>query len=118
MDEMKKVLLENIQAWLKLENEIKHLRKEMKERRDKKKTLTTILVDIMKKNEIDDVALKNEKLLYTKTKTKTPLSKKHLFTSLTAFFKDDGELAKNLAIFVMDSRKVTISENIKRKNIR
>ena len=118
MDQMKKVLLENIQEWLKIDNEMKLLRKEMKERREKKKLLTSVLVDIMKKNQIDDVALKNEKLLYTQTKTKTPLSKKHLFTSISNFFKDDGELAKNLAKFVMDSRKVKINENIKRKNIR
>jgi len=118
MDQMKKVLLENLQAWLKIDNEMKLLRKEMKERRDKKKLLTSVLVDIMKKNQIDDVVLKNEKLLYTQTKTKTPLSKKHLFTSISDFFKDDRELAKNLSKFVMDSRKVKINENIKRKNIR
>ena len=72
MDETKRILVENIQAWLKIDNEMKTLRKEIKDRREKKKLLTALLVDIMKKNDIDDVALKNEKLLYTRTKIKKP----------------------------------------------
>ena len=118
MEDTKKLLITNIQEWLKIDNEMKLLRKEMKERRSKKKILTAFLVDIMKKNEIDDVALKNEKLLYTKTKIKTPLSKKHLFSSLNTFFENDKDMAKNVALYIMNSRQDKINENIKRKNLK
>ena len=118
MEETKRILVDNIQEWLKIDNEMKTLRKEMKVRRERKKLLTALLCDIMKKNQIDDVALKNEKLVYAQTKVKTPLSKKHLFNSLSTFFQDDNETAKKVALFVMNSRKEKINENIKRKNIK
>ena len=117
MEETKQLLLNNIQAWLKVDNEMKALRQAMKERRATKKMLTAALVDIMKENDIDDIALKNERFLYSKTKIKTPLSKKHLFTSLSTYFKNDTDTAKKIAKYVMSSRKEKINENIKRKNI-
>ncbi len=110
MEETKRVLIQNIQEWLKIDNEMKLLRKEMKNRREQKKILTALLVDIMKKNQIDDVALKNEKLLYTKTKTKTPLSKKHLFASLSTYFDNDKDMAKK-----MDG-KLQTNKKLKTKN--
>ena len=118
MDDTKQILVQNIQTWLKIDNEMKTLRKELRDRRHKKKMITSILVDIMKKNQIDDVALKNEKLLYTKTKVKTPLSKKHLYSSIASYFKSNPDLAKELSIYIMETRKEKINENIKRKNIK
>ena len=53
MEETKRVLIQNIQEWLKIDNEMKLLRKEMKNRREQKKILTALLVDIMKKNQIE-----------------------------------------------------------------
>ena len=37
MEDTKRLLITNIQEWLKIDNEMKLLRKEMKERREKKK---------------------------------------------------------------------------------
>ena len=118
MNGTKQLLVDNIQTWINIDNEMKVLRRELKDRRDKKKQLTAILVDIMKQNQLDVVEMKNEKLLYTTTKIKTPLSKKHLYDSLTNFFKDDTNTAKKLAEYIMNSRTEKINENIKRKNIK
>ena len=49
MEETKRILVDNIQEWLKIDNEMKTLRKEMKIRRERKKLLTALLCDIMKK---------------------------------------------------------------------
>ena len=49
----KEELVNNIKAWMQIEDEMKVLQKELKERREKKKLLTATLVDIMKTNEID-----------------------------------------------------------------
>ena len=57
MEETKRILIQNIQEWLKIDNEMRLLRKEMKSRREQKKTLTSLLVDIMKANQIDEIFL-------------------------------------------------------------
>ena len=82
-------LLENVKTWLDIDNEIRTLQKEIRNRRKLKKAITQNLVDIMKTQEIDALNVQDGQLIYNKTKTKAPLSKKHLLTSLTTFFKND-----------------------------
>ena len=72
----KDALINNIKTWIGLDNEIKLLQKEIKNRREQKKLLTTELVDVMKNNDIDCWNTGEGKLIYSKTKTKAPLSKK------------------------------------------
>ena len=57
--------------------------------REEKKKFTVNLVDIMKKNDIDAFDINDGKLLYTKTQIKTPISKKHLLSSVSEYFKND-----------------------------
>ena len=45
------VLLENVKTWLDIDNQIRALQKQIKERRKLKKDLTASLVQIMKTNE-------------------------------------------------------------------
>ena len=80
-----KQLLENVKTWLDIDNEIRTLQKEIRNRRKLKKDLTQNLVDIMKTQDIDALNVPDGQLIYNKTKTKAPLSKKHLLTSLTIF---------------------------------
>ena len=63
-------LLENVKAWLNLDNEIKHLQKEIKSRRNQKKELTDSLMSVMKVNDIEQIDLSDGQLIYTKKKTK------------------------------------------------
>ena len=51
--ETKADLIEHIKSWIQLDNEMRALSKEIKERRIQKKELTAALVDVMKTNEID-----------------------------------------------------------------
>ena len=81
----KEELVNNIKEWMQIEDEMKVLQKELKERRDKKKLLTATLVDIMKTNEIDCFDMTEGKISYTKSKVKQPLSKKYLMDCLGKF---------------------------------
>ena len=111
----KEELVQNIKAWMKVDQEMKALQKELKERRLLKKNLSASLVDIMKTNEIDCFDITDGKLIYTKNKVKSALSKKHLITSLAQYFKNDRRMADELTKFIMDSRQEKEKENIKRK---
>ena len=50
MTNTKEELVNTIQAYLKVDNEMKMLQKEIKERRNRKKELSGSLLDIMKDN--------------------------------------------------------------------
>ena len=99
-DSTKNDLKNNIKSWLLLETEIKVLQKELKERRNKKKEFTQEIVNVMKQNEIDCFNLQDGKLMYTKNKIKSSLSKKHLLTSLNLFFKNDASIINELSALI------------------
>lgn len=108
-------LKEKIKDWLKLDNEIKILQKEIKERREAKKNYTKDIVDVMKDNKIECFDVKDGKLMYTKSKIKAPLSKKHLLSSLMLYFKNDPNLVKEVGEFILNTREEKIKENIRKK---
>ena len=110
-------LLDNVKSWISLDNQIRTLQKEIKNKRKEKKNITESLVGIMRDNEIDQFNIPDGELVYTKTKTKAPLSKKHLLTSLATFFQNsnDPRIVKELSTFIMNTRQEKEKENIKRK---
>ena len=108
-------LLENVKTWLDIDNQIRTLQKEIRDRRKLKKDLTQSLVGIMKTQDIDALNVPDGQLIYNKTKSKAPLSKKHLLTSLATYFKDDKRIVEELTKFIMESRQEKEKENIKRK---
>lgn len=111
----KRELIENVKGWIDIDNDIKELQKELKEKRKEKKLFTQNLVEIMKTNNVDCFDIKNGKLLYTKKKVKAPLSKKHLFNSLSEYFKNNKDIIEELGNYILNSREEKIKENIKRK---
>ena len=108
-------LLNNVKTWLTIDNEIRTLQKEIKNRRKLKKELTDSLVGVMKNNDIEQLNVPDGQLIYTKNKTKAPLSKKHLLISLATYFKNDPRIVQELTQFIMNSRQEKERENIKRK---
>ena len=112
---MNQELINNIKNWINVDNEIKKLQKNIKSLREEKKKFTINLVDIMKKNDIDAFDINDGKLLYTKTQIKTPISKKHLLTSVSEYVKNDEQTVENLCNFILNTRKTKVTENIKRK---
>ena len=109
------VLLDNVKQWINIDNEIRQLQGAIKERRKQKKELTDNLVHTMKQNDIDVFNIPDGELIYTKTKSKRPLSKKHLLLSLSQYFKNDKEMVERLGTFILDSGQIKEKENIKRK---
>ena len=113
--ETQQALLENVKSWLTIDNEIRALQKEIKERRKMKKQLTTELMSTMKNNDIDALNVPDGELIYNKTKTKAPLSKKHLLSSLGQYFKGDQRMIDELSKFIMETRAEKEKESIRRK---
>ena len=113
----KEELSKIIKDWVNIDNEIKILQKEIKDRRNNKKILTNSLIEIMKTNEIDCFDINNGKIMYSKNNVKKPITKKHLLNCLSKYFDDgSGINSDNVVQFILDNREIVIKDNIRLKN--
>ncbi len=109
-------LITLIKEWKQLDDELKLIQKNIKERKDKKKILSEKLVKIMKNNEIDCFDINNGKLLYTKTKVKTTINKNYLLEIMSHYFKDDDNVEiDKVTDYILDNRNVKVKEGIRCK---
>lgn len=114
----KEELVSNIKGWMQIDEEIRVLNRELKERRAQKKALTESLVTIMKDNEIDCFDMSAGKIMYTKNKVKAPISKKHLLSCLEQFAKANPECqlpVGDVGNYILDTRESKLKEGIRHK---
>jgi hypothetical protein len=113
--ETKEQLVNNIKEWIKIDNEISQLKSDIKDKNNKKKALTTNLVDVMKTNKIDCFDINDGALVYKTNKVKKPINGKSLLVALQNYYKTDPKIAEDITKHVLDSREEQIKETIKRK---
>lgn len=113
--ETKEQLVNNIKEWIKIDTEISQLKSEIKDRTNKKKSLTENLVTVMKTNKIDCFDINGGALVYKANKVKKPINGKSLLAALQNYYKTDPKVAEELTKHVMDSREEQIKETIKMK---
>ncbi len=112
----KEELVQTIKRWMTVDNEIKQFQKEVKEKRKEKKDLADKLVSVMKDNEIDCFDLSEGKLIYTKTRVKTALSKKYLLDCLEKYFSQNSDVdSDQVCEFILENRGIKENENIRHK---
>lgn len=114
MDPTKEQLIASIKEWIDIDNNIRDVQKEMKEKRERKKELSKLLVDIMKDNEIDSFDIKGGSLIYKETKVRAPITKKNLTLILNKYFENSNK-ADEISNFILENREETIRESIQRK---
>jgi Family of unknown function (DUF5760) len=112
--ETKEELVNNIKEWIKNDNEISRIQKELKEIRNNKKKITESLVNVMKNNGLDCFDINGGSLELKKSKVKKPINAKTLINTLKQYYKDDDR-AVEITKFVMENREETLKETIKRK---
>jgi len=113
--ETKEQLVNNIKEWIKIDTEISQLKNEIKERNNKKKSLTENLVTVMKTNKIDCFDINGGALVYKTSKVKKAINGKTLLAALQNYYKTDPKVAEEITKHVLDSREEQVKETIKRK---
>ena len=108
-------LIITIKEWIKMDNDITKMKSEIKEKTHKKKELTTSLVNVMKNNSIDCFDINGGALVYKQKKSRKTISGKFLLTQLEEYYKDNPDLAKDIAKKVLDNRIEVVKDEIKRK---
>lgn len=115
-DISKAELINLIRSWKQLDDELKTIQKQIKERRNKKKIITEQLVKIMRNNEIDCFDINNGKLLYTQSKLKSTISRPYLLDVMSKYFADDDTIEiDKVTDFILENRNVKIKEGIRCK---
>jgi hypothetical protein len=113
--ETKEQLIQNIKEWIKLDNDVSQMKKEIKEKTQQKNLLTNNLVSVMKNNNIDTFNITGGSLVYKKNKVKKPINAKTLLSSLQNYYKNDTNIAEEITKHIMGCREEQIKETIKRK---
>ena len=111
----KKQLINKIKKWLKNDNEIRTLQKEITLRKKQKKNISGDLINIMSKNNIDCFDINDGQIMYVKRNVKKPITQKMLLTVLSDYYKGDVLKASEINSFIMDSREEVVKEEIVRK---
>ena len=111
----KEDLIRVIKDWVKIDNELRTLRREVRKRNYEKKDITENLMTIMKGNEIDCFDIKDGSISYSKKDVKKPINLKFLHRLLSEYFKEEDEKATELENFILSNREVTTKETIVRK---
>jgi hypothetical protein len=99
---------------MKLEEEIGGFQKEIKERKQKMKTLTDSLIQVMKTNQIECFDIKGGCLLYKKNKSKKAINGKTLLQLLNDYYKNTKE-AENVTKYILENREEVFKEVIRHK---
>jgi hypothetical protein len=111
----KEELIANIREWIKIDNDLMNLKKEIKNKTANKKTLTENLVKVMKSNAIDCFDINGGALVYSQRKTKKPISGKYLLLQLEKYYKEQPDMAKEVTQHLLNNREENVKEDIKRK---
>jgi hypothetical protein len=108
-------LKHTVREYVKIDNEMKALNNELKQRRKEKGDLSKKLVEVMRQNQLDIFDIKNGQIMYVKKSIKKPVSQKHLLTILSTYYENDVSEAKRMHQYIMDNRIETVSETIERR---
>jgi len=108
-------LIEKIKEWVKIDNEIRTLQTELNKRKENKKKVSTELMNVMKRNEIDVFDIKDGQIIYDKRNVKKPVTKAALMSILSTYYNGDVVKAAEINQYIMDNREEVVREKIIRK---
>jgi hypothetical protein len=107
-------IIESIKEWMRIDNEIRNLNKEVRDRKTQQINISKRLMTTMKDNKIDEFNVKDGKLIYSKKQVKKPITKKYLTDVLMKYYDGDAEQATELNSFIDENRETIAKESIRR----
>jgi hypothetical protein len=107
-------IIESIKEWIRIDNEIRNLNKEVRDRKTQQPNISKRLMTTMKDNNIDEFNVKEGKLVYSKKQVKKPITKKYLTDVLLKYYEGNAEQATELNSFIDENREATTKETIRR----
>jgi hypothetical protein len=109
-------LKQTVRAWVKLDNEVRALNKEIAQRRVEKKKISEDLLAVMRDNKLDVFDIKDGQIMYIKKNIKKPINQKQLLSILSNYYKND-EKAEEVNSYILENREEVTRESIRRRII-
>jgi hypothetical protein len=113
--ETKEQLVQSIREWVKMDNEMRTLKKELNDRKKAKEAISVNLLSVMKQNAIDGFDINDGRIEYTTRNVKRPITKKMLLNILSQYYEGDEVKASNVNEYILSNRGETTKEVIVRK---
>ena len=116
----KEDLVKLVQSWMAGEKSIKATQRALREQRQHQKNTTAALLAVMEAHEIDCLDMKEGRIVHTRNKTRSSVSKKHLLSTISSYFSKSGDttLPANLTQYILESRTTNIKNNIQMRQPR
>ena len=105
-------LPELIKEWMALEEDLRALSAETREKRKRATTVRGMISGIMKGNRVGQLNISAGAVMTKETKTKAPLTKKYIADTLTSFFGGDRKRAEECAAFLDEHRPLKTNEKL------
>ena len=108
-------LIESIKEWIRIDNEIRNLNKEIRDRKSQVGKISQKLMATMKDNKIDEFNVKEGKLVYATKQVKKPITKKYLTDVLLKYYEGDEGHASELNSYIQENREAITKETLRRR---
>jgi len=102
-----------IQEWKRVHDELVEIRQDMREKSKRVKVLESVIMQIMKKNNIGALDLRSSggRLLYKRKAAKTGLNPKTIMKALTEHLKSESKAAEAMT-FITNNRESKVRESL------
>ena len=102
-----------IQEWKRVHDELIEIRQDMREKSKRVKVLESVIMQIMKKNNIGALDLRSSggRLLYKRKAAKTGLNPKTIMKALTEHLKSESKAAEAMT-FITNNRESKVRESL------
>jgi len=104
---------ENIQKWVRFDNQTRLLNEKIREIREKKSECMEALIEYSETNKISDVQISDGRLKFTKNRVSEPLTFKYLEKSLTEIIRNTAHV-NQIMEYIKKSREIKVVQDIKR----
>ena len=111
--EFKLKLKAAVKEYLELDNQIITLQKAIRERKKRKEQLSSTILGAMKNNEIHQMNLNQDKLMYCVSQYKKPMNKEYLNGVLNNYFQNE-EKASDVLTHIFENRQRVEKVRLKR----
>lgn len=115
--ETKEELVNCVKNWIALDNEIREHRAYIKNKVAAQKQISADLLEVMKKNEIDNLNTNEMRLTRVQKTTKHPMSKKYLENILLKYYDNNSQKASEVQEYIMENRITTTKDTLKTKRV-
>lgn len=109
-------LKRQIREWIAMDNEMRRMKREIRQKTLDKEKMTAGLIANMKSRNIDVLNLGGDgQIVYESRKVKKPVTQKMLLNLLATYFDGDTKEAAKVNTFILENREEVTKETLLRK---